>query len=87
MTLTDLAHDRVRARDPEPPADATVTADVAASTGQVTVKLGQGRDAYTLLADWASNGRLPAAGDRAAVIQTPLGAWAIVSATGDLITA
>lgn len=86
MSLSDRAHERTRRALPEGPQDAVVHADVAESTEPVRVRLGQGRDRYVETAVWASSGRLPAQGDNASVWRTPLGSWALVDATGPLVT-
>lgn len=85
-TTTSRASRHTRRQQLDDPQDATVKADVLASSDLVRVKIGTGPGAYTADMPWASNGRLPAQGDTAIVITSPRSAVALVWASGDPVT-
>lgn len=84
--LSNLGARRAQQTLPEGPLEATVLTAPAASTDfvfvQVDTQPGQRRGPFP----WVSNGRLPAPGDGALLIEGAGERWALVWATGPLIT-
>lgn len=86
MTLSDLANRRGRLRAIDDPQDAVVHTAPVSSLDPVVVRLTGSRRRYTVEVAWVSNGRMPAVGDACALIATPKSGWALVDATGPVIT-